>query len=132
MTRPTFLCLIVCLALAIFVAYSQSTAVHGEPAAHAATGDDEKEIFKDNIVLLEFDSPAVENGADSTVLSGAHIAKIGQREFIVGEGYAPEGSDDNWFADMTIGVPCDAILRLEAMTPERYKEYLKASKENAE
>jgi hypothetical protein len=132
MTRPTFLCLVVCLGLAIFVAYSQSTTVHGEPAADAAPSSDEKEIFKDNIVLLEFNSPAVESGADTAVLSGAHIAKIGQREFILGEGYAPEGSEEDWFADMTIGVPCDAILRLEAMTPERYKEYLKASKENAE
>ena len=132
MNRPTFLCLVVCLLLAVFVAYSQCTAVHGETAPHAAASSDEKEIFKDNIVLLEFDSSAVESGADTTVLSGAHVAKIGQREFIVGEGYAPEGSDDDWFADMTIGVPCDAILRLEAMTPERYKEYLKASKESAE
>jgi len=131
MNRPTFLCLVVCLLLAVFVAYSQSTAVHGEPAAQATAGGDEKEIFKDNIVLLEFDSPAVEGGADTAVLSDAHLAKIGQREFIIGEGYAPEGSDNDWSADMTIGVPCDAILRLESMTPERYKEYLKASKESA-
>jgi hypothetical protein len=132
MNRPTFLCLVACLLLAVFIAYSQSTAVHGEAAARPADADAVEDIFKDNIVLLEFDLPATDGGTDSAVLSDARVVKIGTREFIVGEGYAPEESDEVWFADMTLGVPCEGVLRFQAMTPERYKEYLKTFKEHAE
>jgi hypothetical protein len=128
MTRQTFLCLVACLVLAITLVYAHGTAVRGEqnpPATHK----DEDEILKDQIVMIEFRS--TDGGPDSIVIANARVAKLGQREFLMGDGYAPEGSDVDWYADMQIGVPSEEIVRFESMTPERYKEYLKTIKEHS-
>jgi hypothetical protein len=129
MTRPTSFCVLACLALAIFVAYSQSTAVRGEQDKTAATHNGEKEIFKDQVVLIELLGAG--DGSESVALTNAHIAKLGQREFIVGDGYATEDSDTDWLSDVTVSVPCDDVVRLQSMTTERNKEYLKMWKENS-
>jgi hypothetical protein len=110
------------------VFYSYNTAVRGEETPPAALKEDD-DIFKDQIVVLEFS--AADAAGDSVVLANARIAKLGQREFVVGDGYAPEESDEDWYAGMLMGVPCDGIVRFESMTPERYKEYLKMMKEHA-
>jgi hypothetical protein len=116
--------------MAIFVAYSQSSAVLGQQDKHSAAHNDADEIFKDQVVLVEMLPPGDE-AYGSVAVTDAHIVKLGQRDFIVGDGYAPKESEAaEWLSDVLVSVPCDQISRLESMTPERYKEYLKSWKDN--
>jgi hypothetical protein len=129
MSRQTVFCLAASLLLAITFVYSHTKTVQGQQATPAAVTKDEEELFKDQIVMLEYRTSNDEG--DSIVVSKAHVAKVGTREFVVGEGYVPKGTDDVWYADMTVGIPCEDIVRLSSMDPQRFKEYMKNAKDRS-
>jgi hypothetical protein len=132
MTRSTSLIVTAGIALAILFAYFNSSTVQGQQknSNAVAAASDNDDIFKDKILLLEVMPSDAEGSSNSVVIDNARTAKLGSRDFVVGDGYAPEGSDDAWYDDMLVGVPCENIVRFQSMTPERFKEYMKMWKDH--
>ena len=77
-------------------------------------------------------SNALESKSGSVVLANVRVTKLGNRDFIIGDGYAPDSDDDSWYKDMLVGVPCESILRFHAMTQKQFAEYMKRWKERSE
>jgi hypothetical protein len=89
--------------------------------------------FKDKIVLLEVNrSSAVETKSSTVLLEKLHVTKLGNRDFLIGTGYAPENNDEYWYKDMTVGIPCDSIVRFHAMTPKQFVEFMKKWKDHSD
>ena len=131
MTRSTSLIVTAGIALALLFAYFNSGTVQGQQKnAAASAAPDNDDIFKDKILLLEVMPSDAEGSSNSVVIDNARTTKLGSRDFLVGDGYAPEGSDDAWYDDMLVGVPCENIVRFQSMTPERFKEYMKMWKDH--
>jgi hypothetical protein len=136
MSLKTPFIMLTCIALASFFASRTSLAeaeqvASDSPAASSAAAKDILTDFKDKIVLFEVNrSNALESKSGSVVLAHVRITKVGNRDFIIGDGYA-EDAEDTWYKDMTVGVPCDAILRFHAMTPSQFKKYMKMWKEHS-
>jgi hypothetical protein len=135
MTRRSSFLLFAALALLVCFAYFNGTAVHGQQkASPAATASkDNEDLFKEKILLLEVMSSDTNGGSNSVVIENTRTTKIGSREFVIGEGYATDDEDSGeaWYDGMTVGVPCENIIRLQSMTPERFKEYMKMWKNHA-
>jgi hypothetical protein len=95
--------------------------------------DDLAAEFKDKVVLLEVNrSNALETKSGSVVLVKLRITKLGNRDFIIGTGYSTDDTDDAWYKDVLVGVPCESILRFHAMTPKQFAEYTKRWKEHSD
>jgi hypothetical protein len=130
MNRPTLALLLLAAAFAIIAMFAGSGTVHGQLGTSSdAKADDD--IFKDKIVLIEVNSADSDQG-NSVVVDHARVVKVGARDFIIGDGFATKESEDAWYEDMLVGVPCESIARFHAMTPERFEEYMKMWKERAD
>jgi hypothetical protein len=122
-----------CVALAFAVVYAQSPAVGDETNPPATPNNELALSFKDKIVLFEIDrSSALETDSGSVILHKVRITKLGNRDFIIGDGYSPEDSEDSWYKGLLVGVPCDSVIRFHAMTPNQFTEYMKLWKDRQE
>jgi hypothetical protein len=99
-----------------------------------AARDDLAADFKDKVVLLEVNrsNATLETKSGTVVLVKIKITKLGDRYFLMGTGYDPDDSDESWYKDMTVGVPCENILRFHAMTPKQFTDYMKRWKEKSD
>jgi hypothetical protein len=96
------------------------------------SSDDLAAEFKDKIVMLEVNrSSAIEAKTGTVVLVKMRITKLGNRDFVVGTGYAPD-DDDSWYKDVVVGVPCESIVRFHAMTQKQFADYMKKWKDRSE
>jgi len=115
MTRRTLLCSTACVALALAITHVRSATVRGEQDAAATLNADIAAELKDKILLLEVNrSSVLESKSGTVLLHKVRIVKLGSRDFVIGDGYALE-NDDFWYKDMLVGVPCESIIRFQAM-----------------
>jgi hypothetical protein len=132
MIQPTkFSCVVGLLAVLAFAVIVPNFPAQAETpqAAH----NDLAAEFKDKVVLFEVNrsNATLETKSGTVVLVKIKITKLGNRDFVVGTGYDPDG-DDSWYKDMTVGVPCENILRFHAMTPKQFTEYMKRWKDKSD
>jgi hypothetical protein len=133
MTRNVVFYPVACVLLALTLAYSQIPTVRGEETSPATPDHDLALEFKDKIVLFEIDrSSALETDSGTVILHKVRITKLGNRDFIIGDGYAPADNDDSWYKDLLVGVPCDSVIRFHAMSPDQFTEYMKLWKDRTE
>jgi len=127
-----------CAAVSVVFLTVSNAAVKGESSSTAPAASAENEIvgdFKDKIVLFEVNrGSTLESKSGSVVLHKVHITKLGTRSFIIGEGYAPKDDerDDYWEKGMTVGVPCESVIRFQAMTPDQFNDYVKKWKDRSD
>jgi hypothetical protein len=130
MTRRILLYSAACILL---IVTSTFTAVQGGQVASPAVGNDLAAELKDKIVLLEVNrSSVLETKSGTMLLQMVRITKLGNRDFLVGVGYSPEDDNNYWYKDMLVGVPCESILRFNAMTPAQCAQFMKQWKEQVE
>lgn len=130
MTRRTLLYSAACILLIVAATF---TVVQGGQVATPPVSDDLATEIKDKIVLLEINrSSVLETKSGTMLLQKVRITKLGNRDFLVGVGYSPEADNDYWYKDMLVGVPCESILRFNAMTPAQCAQFMKQWKDQVE
>ena len=131
MTRRKLSFIFVCFAVGLAVTYGSETTVQGvqkELAAENAQGVD----LNNKIVVLEIiGESGLGSESHAMILANARVLKLGNRDFIVGDAVSLL-EDDQWHKEITAGAPCDNIMKLRTMTPDRFKTYAKIWGEQAE
>jgi hypothetical protein len=128
MTRQTMFGL-AALSLLVLAVANSSTLVRGQQDAPAIAYDDVS-LFKDKIVLIEFnDAWGMTSSSDTVLVNDVRTFKIGDRQFIVGTGYAPKDEQNIANKDMEVGIPCDRVYRITAMNAEQCETYMRKWRE---
>jgi hypothetical protein len=131
----TLIATIGCAILAAFFLVAPNAVVKGDSSPSVTQSDETVPDFKDKIVLFEVNrGSTLETKSGSVVLQKVHIRKLGTRSFIIGEGYAPKEDEhgDYWEKGLTVGVPCESLIRFQAMTPDQFSDYIKKWKEHSD
>ncbi|HEX3599511.1 MAG TPA: hypothetical protein VHU84_05175 [Lacipirellulaceae bacterium] len=82
--------------------------------------------FSGKIVVVIIDrSSAVERREDTEVIENASMVQVGNRPFIIGKAYSPEGVEANWRTGSDVGVAWEKVQVYYAYTPEQFKNYAK-------
>jgi|tagenome__1003787_1003787.scaffolds.fasta_scaffold20698645_2 hypothetical protein len=92
--------------------------------APSAQSNNVASIIAGKTVVVEIAHLNKDDEPATLMFTNAEVLKLGERSFMVGDNWAPKG-DESWYADVINAVPCDNILRIQAMTPEQFKKYSK-------
>ena len=124
-----------CAVLGAVLLADPNATVKGDSSPSASQNDETVPDFQDKVVLFEVNrGSTLESKSGSVVLQKVHIRKLGTRSFIIGEGYAPKDDEhgDYWEKGLTVGVPCESLIRFQAMTPDQFNDYTKKWKERSD